>query len=83
MTDVKLLIDQLKSWRDAYLPPSAAITMDVAAEIIAEQQKTIEELTNTVNELAASLRLNASQISATAEEKPVAPKKRATRKVAK
>lgn len=52
MRDVKLILEQLDSWKSGYLPPSAMILMDEAAKLIRDQQDAVEALTDAVDNMA-------------------------------
>lgn len=55
MRDVKLILDQLDSWKSGYLPPSAMILMDEAAKLIREQQESIAVMTEALDEMQKKL----------------------------
>ena len=70
MRDVKLILEQLDSWKTGYLPPSAMILMDEAAKLIRDQQDTIEALTDAVDNMAKKV----AEVAPAPEEKVVATK---------
>jgi len=83
MRDVKLILEQLDSWKTGYLPPSAMILMDEAAKVIRDQQEAVEALSNVVADLTSSL---VDAKNAKPEPAPVAkpkPKPRTRAKVTK
>jgi hypothetical protein len=44
MNKLNLIIEQLRSWSKSYIPPSAAITMDEAVEMLIKQDDEIYKL---------------------------------------
>jgi predicted HTH domain antitoxin len=50
MSKTDRILDQLLSWKNSYIAPSAAITMDEAAKLIQEQVNELNALTEELKE---------------------------------
>lgn len=50
MSKLERILDQLDSWKNSYIAPSAAILMDEAAKLIQEQANELNALTQELKE---------------------------------
>ena len=79
MLNINLLIEQLKSWGNSYIPPSAKITINDAARMLIALDEEVRELRASVEKLEA--KSNEPQPVIAAPTVKTAPKKRTKKAV--